>query len=584
MLIFKIVGLSYTSSRCRPVETQEEKKAKKGRKNMAARTTNHRRERASCSGYELREMFLAGTRWLEKNAAAINALNVFPVPDGDTGTNMVLTMRSTMEETARIKDNNASTVAQAVARGGLMGARGNSGVILSQILRGIADGLRNVVSFGTREMAQAFEKASILAYKGISKPKEGTMLTVIKDVSTVANESVKTNNKDLVSFMETVVQEARKSVERTPDLLDVLKEAGVVDAGGQGIYILLEGILFYLRGEAEQIEMMEIESPAALQPAFMAARSTTPGEKVYGYCTQFLIKGENLSVDQVRDEIADKGDSIVVVGDETTVKVHIHTTNPGAILELGTSIGSLHDLEIQNMDDQHEEFVQMRRAPIPPASIAVVSVVCGEGLEDVFYSLGTSAIVSGGQTMNPSTEEILQAIDSVPSDKVIVLPNNKNVVLTAQQAASLSTKKVQVLPTKSVPQGLTALLAFNSETELEDNLSAMSRAQQGIKSIEITQAVREAQIGKIHTRVGDFIGLIDGELVTSGENLFKAVSSTAKEANLEDAELVTLYYGADIEGKEAEELAQALKADYPALDLEVVKGGQPHYCCIMSVE
>jgi len=545
---------------------------------------NHRRERASCSGYELREMFLAGTRWLEKNASTINALNVFPVPDGDTGTNMVLTMRSTMEETARIKDNNASTIAQAVARGGLMGARGNSGVILSQILRGIADGLCDVASFGPHEMAQAFEKASILAYKGISKPKEGTMLTVIKDVSIVAKGSLEKNNEDLVSFMETVVQEARKSVERTPDLLDVLKEAGVVDAGGQGIYILLEGILFYLRGEAEQIEMMEIESPAALQPAFMAARSATTGEKVYGYCTQFLIKGENLSVDRVRDEIEDKGESIVVVGDETTVKVHIHTTNPGAILELGTSMGSLHDLEIQNMDDQHEEFLQARRAPMPPANIAVVSVVCGDGLEDVFCSLGTSAIVSGGQTMNPSTEEILRAIDSVPSDKVIVLPNNKNVVLTAQQAALIATKKVQVLPTKSIPQGLTAMLAFNSEIELENNLAAMNRAQQGVKSVEITRAVREAQIGKVHTRVGDFIGLINGELITSSQNLLQAVSSTAKEANLEDAEIVTLYYGADIKEKEVEELAQAIKTDYPSLNLEVVKGDQPHYCCIMSVE
>jgi DAK2 domain fusion protein YloV len=580
MLIFKVVGLSYTSSRCRPVKTQSEEKAKEGRKNMA----NHRRERASCSGYELREMFLAGTRWLEKNASTINALNVFPVPDGDTGTNMVLTMRSTMEETARIKDNNASTIAQAVARGGLMGARGNSGVILSQILRGIADGLCDVASFGPHEMAQAFEKASILAYKGISKPKEGTMLTVIKDVSIVAKGSLEKNNEDLVSFMETVVQEARKSVERTPDLLDVLKEAGVVDAGGQGIYILLEGILFYLRGEAEQIEMMEIESPAALQPAFMAARSATTGEKVYGYCTQFLIKGENLSVDRVRDEIEDKGESIVVVGDETTVKVHIHTTNPGAILELGTSMGSLHDLEIQNMDDQHEEFLQARRAPMPPANIAVVSVVCGDGLEDVFCSLGTSAIVSGGQTMNPSTEEILRAIDSVPSDKVIVLPNNKNVVLTAQQAALIATKKVQVLPTKSIPQGLTAMLAFNSEIELENNLAAMNRAQQGVKSVEITRAVREAQIGKVHTRVGDFIGLINGELITSSQNLLQAVSSTAKEANLEDAEIVTLYYGADIKEKEVEELAQAIKTDYPSLNLEVVKGGQPHYCCIMSVE
>ena len=298
----------------------------KGRiSNMTTRVESQERPKSSCMGHELREMFSVATRWLEKNAPTINALNVFPVPDGDTGTNMLLTMRSTMEEAARPGDNNASVIAQAMARGALMGARGNSGVILSQIVKGIADGMCDVVSFGPQEMAQAFEKASLLAYKGISKPKEGTMLTVIKDVARAARRDVDAGNEDLLGLIEVVVQEARQSVEQTPELLDVLKEAGVVDAGGQGVYIILEGILYYLQGDAEKIELIEIESPATLPPALMAARSVETAERIYGYCTEFIIKGEYLNPDRVREEIGPRGDSIVVVGDETTVKVHIHT-------------------------------------------------------------------------------------------------------------------------------------------------------------------------------------------------------------------------------------------------------------------
>jgi DAK2 domain fusion protein YloV len=406
----------------------------------------------SYTGYELREMLSAATRWLEKNAPAINALNVFPVPDGDTGTNMLLTMRSMMEEAAGIQEDNASVMARALAHGALMGARGNSGVILSQIFKGFAEGLDGTASFGPQEMARVFERASVLAYRGIIRPKEGTMLTVIKDVATAAKDNARANAGDMEDLMETVVQEARKSVERTPELLDVLKEAGVVDSGGQGLCIILEGILHYLRGEAASIEWMEVESPLALQPAFTAARSVETKSEAYGYCTTFIIKGQNLNADRVREELEPKGDSIVVVGDDTTVKIHIHTPQPGTILDFGTAYGSLHDIKIQNMDEQHEEFLQMRRAPVPAAEIAIVSVVCGGGLEDVFCSLGTSAIVPGGQTMNPSTEDIMRAIDSVPSDKVIVLPNNKNVILTAQQAATHSSKKVQVMPTEFIPQ------------------------------------------------------------------------------------------------------------------------------------
>jgi DAK2 domain fusion protein YloV len=551
---------------------------------MTTKVDSQKKLRLSCTGYELREMFSVATRWLEKNASAINDLNVFPVPDGDTGTNMLQTMRATIEGAARPLDNIASDVAQAMAHGALMGARGNSGVILSQILRGIAEGLDGVVSLGPKEMAQALDKASVLAYQGIIKPKEGTMLTVIKDVAAAARNSVIKNNNDLISLMEVVVQEAKKSVERTPELLDILKEAGVVDAGGQGIYVILEGILHYLRGEVERIELLETESPPILQPAPIAAKSLQKEEEIFGYCTEFIIKGNKLNHDWIRKMIEAKGDSIVVVGDDTMTKIHIHTPHPGTIIEFGISLGSLHDLKIQNMDAQHEEFLEMRRAPISDNSIAVVSVVVGAGLEGVFRSLGASGIIPGGQTMNPSTQEILRAIESVPSDKVIVLPNNKNVVLTAKKAASLSKKKVLVLPTQSVPQGIAALLAFNCEMEMESNLSEMAKAQQRVKSVEVTKAVREAKLGKLRIKAGEFIGLIDGKLKAANANLRQAVTSTLKAAEVKKAEIISLYYGCDIVGEEAESLGRTLQAQHPHLQVEVIEGGQPHYSYVVSVE
>jgi DAK2 domain fusion protein YloV len=553
-------------------------------KNGLSETSTQGKAKTSCTGHELKEMFSVATNWLEKNAAAINSLNVFPVPDGDTGTNMLLTMRGTMEEAARIHDNSAWVIAQAMAHGALMNARGNSGVILSQILKGLADGLGKVDCFGSSEMARAFEKAAELAYKALSKPREGTMLTVSKDIGSAAGRAAVAHASDVVAFMEVVVEEAKRSVERTPELLDVLKAAGVVDAGGQGLYVLMDGALHYLRGEAEDVEILPQEFPTTLQPAFVAAKSKE-SERVYGYCTEFLIEGTELNPEWIRRTIEGKGNSIVVVGDDTTVKVHIHTTTPGAILEFGTSWGSLHDLKIENMDDQHEDFIQARRTPpVPAANIAVVAVVAGEGLEKVFRSLGTTAIVPGGQTMNPSTEAILRAVDLVPSNKVIVLPNNKNVVLTAQQAAKLCKKTVNILPTHTIPQGLAALVAFNCEMDLENNLAEMSEAQKGVKTIEVTRAVRAAKVGELSIKKGAFIGLVDGKIRTASNNLWQSVGSTLDVANVKKAEIITLYYGADIRPEEAESLGKTLQKEHTSLQVEVLEGAQPHYSYIISME
>lgn len=552
-------------------------------KTGAARAAAQGRARVSCTGHELKEMFSVATCWLEKNAPAINALNVFPVPDGDTGTNMLLTMRSTMGEAARLQVDSVPAVAQAMARGALMGARGNSGVILSQIVRGIADGLGEGLSFGPTEMARAFGSASQLARKAISKPQEGTIITVMTDVAAAANRVVVNNHADLVGFMEVVVREAQKSVDRTPELLEVLKQANVVDAGGQGLQVILDGMLHYLKGEADEVTLLEIAFPATLRPALVVARTHT-GEKVYGYCTEFIVRGNDLNPEWIRKTIEANGDSVVVGGDATTVKVHVHTPHPGVVLEFGSSLGSLHGLKIENMDEQNEQFIHMLRAPVPAASIAVVSVVAGDGLEEVFRSLGVTAVVSGGQSMNPSTEEILRAVESVPSDNVIVLPNNKNVVLAAQQAAKLCKKKVSVLATKSIPQGMAAMMAFNCEMQLERNLAEMAEAQQKVRSVEVTRAVRVAKVGELDIKEGQVIGLVDGDIRVACDDIGEAVARSLESAGLDNAEILTVYYGADVSAEEARNLVKALGEKYPSQQVELVHGSQPHYSYIISVE
>lgn len=546
--------------------------------------------RTECGGRELREMFCVATRWLEKNATAINALNVFPVPDGDTGTNMLLTMRSTMAEAANPPDNSAADIARAMARGALMGARGNSGVILSQIMKGFARGLGDRPSFGPADMANALEQAAAAAYEALSKPREGTMLTVIKDAAAAARTCLSRDGHDLAALMETVVDGARLSVERTPELLDVLRQAGVVDAGGQGVFVILDGLLHYLRGEETEIELTPAqvtairEAPLARQPAFVAARALPAEERKFGYCTELIIKGCALDQSQVRRWVESQGESVLVVGDSSTTKVHVHTLHPGSVIEFAISIGSVHDLKIQNMDDQHEEFVQLRRAPTPAADISVVAVVAGAGLEKVFRSLGTTFVVSGGQTMNPSCADLLEAIDAVPSDRVIILPNNKNVIPTAKQAVTVTKKQVKVLPTRSVPQGLAALVGFNGQAEMEPNLKEMAKGQERVRSVEVTAAVRDARIGALQIRKGDYLGVIDGNIRVAGADLDGTVLACLRAVGPETAEIATLFYGDQIEADQAAALARVLKEQFPALEVEVVPGGQPHYAYIISVE
>ncbi|HSW58654.1 MAG TPA: DAK2 domain-containing protein, partial [Dehalococcoidales bacterium] len=379
------------------------------------------RKNETTDGIVLREMFSTATAWLEKSVAEVDALNVFPVPDGDTGTNMLLTMRSAVEEGFRVSDHSVSAVSQAMAKGALMGARGNSGVILSQIWRGLADGFVKKDSFGGKEFADAYLRASKTAYKGLSNPVEGTILTVIRESAEAAQTLVKQNNVSLIETLETIVDAASKSLSNTPNLLPVLKEAGVVDAGGQGLYTIMEGVLHYLRGEGEQMQFRKPQMVASSISAPVRKGISAVKEVPFGYCTEFLLKGQNIDPDKLRQKIKKHGESLIVVGDQSNVRVHIHTLDPGKILHLVYPLGTMHGVSIRNMDEQHSDYLEMQKQRMPATSIAIIAVAPGDGIRDVFNSLG-ALVVAGGQTMNPSTKDLLVAVESVEAEKVILLP------------------------------------------------------------------------------------------------------------------------------------------------------------------
>ena len=538
----------------------------------------------SIGGQELREMFAAATGWLEKSSAEIDALNVFPVPDGDTGTNMLLTMRSTIEEAYRAPDRSASAVAQAMAHGSLMGARGNSGVILSQILRGLAQSLTEKESLTAADLASALQESAAMAYKGMSNPVEGTMLTVIKDVATAVQAEVAGNGGDMVAAMETAVNAAGESVANTPNLLNVLRQAGVVDAGGQGLHTIFDGALRYLKGEMEQMRFRKPQIIVADMHATKLPQMIAADEIPYGYCTEFLLKGEKLDTDKMRKKLEKKGESLIVVGDDATARVHIHALEPGDVISYASSLGTLHQVSIRNMDEQHHDYLEMQKDRGSAVDTAIVAVVAGEGLSDVFTSLGVTAIVPGGQTMNPSTKDLLQAVEEAASDKVIILPNNKNIVATANQVQSLTEKKIEVVPTTTIPQGVAALLAFDYEANLESNIQIMTRAITAVKTIEICRAVRSAKLGDLKIKKKQPIGFLDGDMVAVGESGLEVLNKMLSALGLSKVEVITIYYGADTKSAEAEQVASDIRSRYPQLQIEVVKGGQPHYNYIISIE
>lgn len=546
-----------------------------------------------CTGPQLRKMMRAGLVWLEQNRDHVNALNVFPVPDGDTGTNMLLTMRSAYARIENSDETHVGKVAGQIAQGALMGARGNSGVILSQIWRGLAAGLSNKEVFKAVDLAQALQSASDTAYKGVMRPVEGTILTVIREGAAEAGDAARKSD-DLRFMLERVLERCQQALERTPDLLPILRQAGVVDSGGQGLVYILEGMMRYAQG-ALSLDGRSAVGAAALQtgePAPAQAFAIPEGGSLeFPYDVQFLISGRDLNVTEVRSRIDAMGDSTVVVGDEHTIKVHIHVKDPGEPLSYGITLGHISDVVVENMQDQMEEIVHGGAAAavnampvIDPDHVGVVAVASGAGLAGVFRSLGAAYVINGGQTNNPSTEEIYQAIEQLHTDKVIVLPNNKNIFLAADAARELSSKQVEVVHSRSIPQGIAALMSLNPSGDVARNAVNMESSLGLVKTGEITRATRSVELDGVDVKEGSIIGLADGQLCTSGPDEDSVLETLLERMDIADCSIVTVYYGSDVTRAQADEMAERITDSHPDVEVEVVEGGQAHYYYILGAE
>lgn len=544
-----------------------------------------------CNGRQLRKLAKAGLIWLEQNHQHVNALNVFPVPDGDTGTNMLLTMRSACQRIENSTELHVGKVAAQLSQGALMGARGNSGVILSQIWRGLAKGLRDKDVFDVHGLAQAFAAASETAYNGVMRPVEGTILTVIREGAAEAADAAE-KSPDLRFFMERVLERCQQALERTPEMLPVLKQAGVVDSGGQGLVYIFEGMLRYVNGQIGDLTGDAAPAEAHAERPAQALAAPQDGRIENPYDVQFILMGQNLNVEQVRRRIDAMGDSTVVVGDETTIKVHIHVKNPGEPLTYGASLGTITDVVVENMQVQMEDIINGKAAPaepvvataVQPGQIGVVAVAAGQGLADIFRSLGVAHVVNGGQTNNPSTEEIYQALESVPTDRLIVLPNNKNIILAAEAARDLSSKQVLVVPTRSAPQGISAMLSLDPEGELEATAAAMQEAADQVTTGELTRATRSVTLDDVTVQEGEVIGLVNGRLSASGSLLEEVFRQVLVGMALDQCEILSLYYGADVSESDAQELVALIGELYPDVEVELLPGGQAHYFYILGAE
>ncbi|HYP40052.1 MAG TPA: DAK2 domain-containing protein [Chloroflexia bacterium] len=554
----------------------------------------------SWGGQELKRVLTAASAWLARNAEALNSLNVFPVPDGDTGTNMALTMQAAIKQVASSPSHSAAEIIAGISHGALMGARGNSGVILSQIWRGFAEGIGGKERISARDFADGLAAATTTAYRAVLKPVEGTILTVMRETADGAKAAASSLNSYSYVLNETV-KASKASVARTPTLLAKLREAGVVDAGGQGLYVLLDGIRRYAEGEDLETSAVEGSSGPAAEME-MGHAHVEHGE--YGYCTNFLLIGQGWNFDEVRERIASYGDSAVIVGDDRVIKVHIHTETPGTVLDYACALGSLRQIGITNMQDQHEEFLEMHAdgssgAPVTSdiagpgddagtgvaqGRIAVLAVAAGPGLVKTFRSMGATAIIEGGQTMNPSTEDILKLVESVPQDEVILLPNNGNIIMSARQTQSLTKKRVMVVPTDTIPQGMSALIAFNYEADLEANAKAMEAAASQVETAEITRAVRDATVNGIAVKAGEVIGLLNNTLVATGKECEEVAWDLLERMGASDRELITIYWGGDLAEGEAEAFCEQVRERYSGAEVELVHGGQPFYDYIISAE
>ena len=540
-------------------------------------------------GAMLKQMLLSAAQFLEDNKETVNALNVFPVPDGDTGTNMSLTMQSAAKEILALKTDKLGEVAKALSKWSLKGARCNSGVILSQLFRGFAEFLKNYEQVDTVQFAKALMGGSDKAYKAVMKPVEGTMLTVAR---VTAEKSVKIANetKDFTGFFSRILDVAKDTLDNTPNLLPVLKQAGVVDSGGMGVLYIMMGAANAL-DEDFDLDISSFDAKDISLPSFSDTDSSQSIE--FGYCTEFFIKNlhpyiKDEDIEKLKQKLERFGDSIVVVGDMDLIKVHFHTNMPGKGLQLGLRFGELSNIKIDNMREQHShnmEYAELAMADnSPEKDFGILSVAMGEGIANLFKDLNADYIIEGGQTMNPSIEDILNAANKVRAKEIFILPNNSNIVLSAKQAAELSDKPIHVIPTKSIPQGLAALIAYNPELPIDENNNLMLKAIEQVKTGQVTYAVRDSNFDNQQIQEGDFMGLSNGTIMTVGKDIETVTQDLLKHMVDEDDEIITLLYGKDATEETTNQILAFLEDTYPDIEVELLDGGQPLYYYIISVE
>lgn len=535
-------------------------------------------------GTVFKRALLGSLSWLASNHEEVNRLNVFPVPDGDTGTNMLLTLQSAVEDLRESNATEVSKIAKLASHGSLMGARGNSGVILSQIFRGFARAVEGKSSLTPAELAAAFEEAANAAYRAVNKPTEGTILTVAREAGRAASAAASSPDASVPRVIAAAAHGARAAVLKTPSQLPILREAGVVDAGGFGLQLILEGML----KTVEETEPLLPVLPEIKKPTSPAAQvSLELPEGGWGYCTEFLIEGTGLDTERIRTQIEALGNSVLVVGEPELVKVHVHTDDPTSVINLAGGYGKLLKLNVGDMSTQHKRILETEgpTTRLPRSNgIGLVAVVAGRGLVDIFRGLGIDAVIEGGQTMNPSTQDILTAIESVPYDEVILLPNNRNVIPAAKQVVGLTKKKVHVLDTHTVPQGVSALVAFRPERPGAENVRVMKAEAERVQTIEVTHAVRDTRSNGLRVKKGDVIGLINDKLEFAGSDYPEVIKKALNKLGPGSYELVTVYRGEQASDDELATLESEIRSSYPSLEVEVQQGGQQHYPFILSVE
>ena len=535
----------------------------------------------------LKEMFVSGANNLQNHKDLVDKLNVFPVPDGDTGTNMSLTISYAMKELSKVENGTITEIGKALSKGSLMGARGNSGVILSQIIRGFAKSIEGKEQLNTEDLANAFKNGSDTAYKAVIKPIEGTILTVVRESADFAVKNYKKEN-DLVKFLEMVIKEANESLDRTPELLKALKEAKVVDSGGKGLVLIYEGMLSALKGN--YISLKDSSSNTQTISSQAQANAVNTEDIKFSYCTEFILESDKVQDTEIRDMMLKYGDSLAVVGDDGVIKVHVHTNDPGLVLQDALKFGQLVTIKIENMKVQHENIVLNAQdetassEEVEEKEFGFIATSMGDGLATILREFGVDHIIEGGQTMNPSTEDFVNAIDKINAKNIFIFPNNSNIIMAANQAKEISEKNIIVIPTKNIPQGFTALVNFNAEASAKENEEAMMNSLSLVKSGQVTYAVRDTVMNDIDVKEGNIIGIAEGKLLSAGEKVEEITRDLVEKLVDEDTAIVTLFYGEDVSEDDANELRDLLEEKFEDIDVELYYGGQPLYYYLISVE